>query len=499
MRYIIAFDCGTTAIKAVCIDRQTGKLTTGKAGCLLYLPQANWAEQDPVQLWDALCAASRECVAKAQIDPQEVGGVVICAPWRNIIPLDENGAPLYNSMIWMDARGIDQAARLNAAMGRFVATGQDYFARLMWLKEERPEIWNKAAHIVGLNCYFKYRATGNFFTECSDDFIHTPNADVQAYYNEILSHTGLTEKDLEKFPPSLPSTARVGNLLEDAAETLGLVAGIPVLGGFGDLNAITFGCGCIEDSMTHIYLGTSGWLCETKPYRVDGYGGGNFTLDEQHECTIFSLQTGGRAYDWLISQFYAAEREEVGDAVFDMVNKDVGSVPAGCKGLIATHWLGGELPPLAAKNAKGLFFNITDQHDRRYFARAMLESICFTHRLSLEHYTKLHGAKPESIRVVGGGAMSAEWMQMMADILQIPVHVPANPRYVGTMGAYYCALIGLGLAKDYADAIASQSLGEETIYQPNPDNFAVYDKNFSVYSKLYATLQPLYDELNGKY
>ena len=148
MRYIIAFDCGTTAIKAVCIDRQTGKLTTGKADCLLYLPQANWAEQDPVQLWDALCAASRECVAKAQIDPQEVGGVVICAPWRNIIPLDENGAPLYNSMIWMDARGIDQAARLNEAMGRFVATGQDYFARLMWLKEERPEIWNKDIGLI---------------------------------------------------------------------------------------------------------------------------------------------------------------------------------------------------------------------------------------------------------------------------------------------------------------------------------------------------------------
>ena len=500
MRYIIAFDVGTTAVKAVCIDRQSGKLTTGKADCKLYIPQPNYAEQDPLQLWDALCFASRECVAKAQINPNEVGGVVICAPWRNIIPLDKDGNVLYNSLIWMDARGIDQAARLNRAMNTTDFTGQDYHARLMWLKENEPEVWNNATHIVGLNCYFKYRATGNIFTECSDDFIHTPNPDVQAHYNRVISHTGLTEEDLAKFPPSLPSTACVGKLLREAAGQLGLVEGIPVIGGFGDLNAITFGCGCIEDNMTHIYLGTSGWLCETKFARIPGYGSTHFTLDETHECTTFPLQTAGRAYDWLTQQFYHGERAQMGEDVFTFVNREVASVAPGSDGLIATHWLSGELPPLAAKNAKGLFFNITAEHERRHFARAMLESICYTHRLSLERYIAAHDGKaPDSIRVVGGGAMSDAWMQMMADILRLPVRVPANPRYVGTMGAYYCAMIGLGLAKDYADAIATQSLGEETVYTPNPDNFAVYDKCFSVYSKLYQTLKPLCDELNGVY
>ena len=500
MRYIIAFDVGTTAVKVVCIDRQTGKLTTGKADCDLFFPQPNFVEQDPHQLWDALCTACRECVAKAQPDLSEIGGMVICAPWRNIIPLDKDGNVLHRSLIWMDARGIDQAARLNRSMNTTDFTGQDYHARLLWLKENEPEIWNNAAHIVGLNCYFKYRATGNIVTECSDDFIHTPSPTVQAHYSNVLRHCGFTEEDLAKFPPSLPSTAVMGELLPEAAAQMGLRPGIPVVGGFGDLNAITFGCGCIEDGMAHIYLGTSGWLCETKFERIPGYGRGYFTLDERHENTLFGIQTGGRAYDWLITQFYGAERREMGDDAFEFVNQEVASVEPGCGGMIATHWLGGELPPLAAKNAKGLFFNVTDQHERRHFARAMLESICYTHRLSLESYTAFHGGQaPDSIRVVGGGAMSAAWMQMMADILHIPVRVPANPRFVGTMGAYYCAMIGLGLAKDYADAIASQSLGEETVYVPNPDNFAVYDRNFSVYSKLYTTLKPLYDEINGVY
>ena len=499
MRYIIAFDVGTTAVKAVCIDRETGKLTTGKADCELYLPQLNYAEQDPLQLWDALCHASRECVAKARIDLNEIGGVVICAPWRNIIPLDADGRPLRNSLIWMDGRAIDQAARLNRAMNCTGFTGQDYHARLLWLKENEPDIWRSAAHIVGLNCYFKYRATGNIATECSDDFIHTPNPTVQAHYSDVLRHCGFTEEDLAKFPPSLPSAAVMGHLLPEAAAEMGLIPGLPVVGGFGDLNAITFGCGCIEDGMAHIYLGTSGWLCETKHQRIPGYGGSHFTLDETHENTLFGIQTGGRAYDWLTQQFYSAERRELGDGVFDFVNREIAAVPPGSDGLIATHWLGGELPPLAAKNAKGLFFNITDRHERRHFARAMLESICYTHRLSLEKYATIHGGNPEGIRVVGGGAMSTEWMQMMADILQIPVRVPANPRYVGTMGAYYCAMIGLGLAQDYADAIAGQSLGEETVYLPNEENFAVYNKSFAVYRKLYETLKPLYDELNGIY
>lgn len=499
MRYIIAFDVGTTAVKAVCIDRNTGKLTTGKADCKLYIPQLNYAEQDPLQLWEALCCASRECVSKSQIDLRQIGGVVICAPWRNIIPLDKEGNVLHRSLIWMDARAIDQAARLNRAMNCTSFTGQDYHARLLWLKENEPEVWNNAAHIVGLNCYFKYRATGNIVTECSDDFIHTPNAAVQAHYSNVLRHCGFTEEELAKFPPSLPSTAVMGHLLPEAAEEMGLIPGLPVVGGFGDLNAITFGCGCIEDHMAHIYLGTSGWLCETKHERIPGYGGSHFTLDETHENTLFGIQTGGRAYDWLITQFYSAERAELGEGVFDFVNREIAAVPPGSDGLIATHWLGGELPPLAAKNAKGLFFNITAEHERKHFARAMLESICYTHRLSLERYTEYHGRKPDSIRVVGGGAMSTEWMQMMADILQIPVRVPANPRYVGTMGAYYCAMIGLGLAQDYADAIASQSLGEETVYLPNEENFAVYNKSFSIYRKLYETLKPLYDELNGVY
>ncbi len=130
------------------------------------------------------------------------------------------------------------------------------------------------------------------------------------------------------------------------------------------------------------------------------------------------------------------------------MNKDIAGIPAGSDNLIATHWLNGELPPLS-KNAKSVFFNVTSNHDRRHLVHAVMESICYTHRRYLEHYEKAAGKKLHSIRVVGGGAVSDLWMQMLSDVLQITVEVPESPRYTGAMGTYYCAMVGLGYIKDY--------------------------------------------------
>lgn len=490
MRYILAFDCGTTAVKAVCIECDTEKLVgNGKADCKIWKPHPGWAEQDAEDMWQAVCRASRQCVAS--IDPGDVEGIIFSAPWKHIIPVDEHGVPLRKSIIWMDARAKDQAEVLNSRMGRFVGTGQEYWPRLMWLKEHGPEVWSRARYILGINSYFKFRATGTFSTECSDDFVHTPNPAVQAHYDRVLSAAGLTE-DLEKFPQSRPSSDCVGSLTAEAAKEMGLSEGVPVFAGFSDLTAISVGCGCVKEGMMHIYLGTSSWLAEVQRDRMENYASLYFTQDSKHEGAVFSLQTGARAYEWIIEQFYGHEYQTMGEKVFDYVNREVAEIAAGSQGLIATHWLNGELPPLA-KNAKAVFFNIVEQHDRRYFARAMLESLCYTHRWSLEKVRAHHGTLPKEIRAVGGGATSDVWMQMLADVLQIPVRVPKNPRYVGAMGAYYCALIGLGRLPAYG-AIPDEG---SRLFEPQAKNAEVYEKMSGVYQDLYPALKGLYDRLDG--
>lgn len=494
-KYILSFDCGTTAVKAVIINFEGQVICNAKAEYPLIQLHPGWAEQDPDQLWAAICETSKNAIIKANISPDQIIALVYAAPWKNIIPIDATGNVLRNSLIWMDARASAQAERLNQAAGFFVGTGQEYWPRLMWVKENEPEIWKKAEVIMGLNTYFKWKTTGQIATEPSDDFFHSSNPTLQATYNKIIKAAGL-EEDLSKFPPMKPSTEEVGRTTIQAAKEMGLVQGIPVFGGFGDLPAITIGTGCCQENMVHIYFGTSSWLVDIIKNREDIEAPQYFTFNSQYEGAMFALQTGCFAFDWAVEQFYHTERNILGDGIFDFVNKDLASIPAGSDNLIATHWLNGELPPLS-KNAKALFFNLTSNHDRRHMVHAVMESICYTHKRYLENYEKSVGKKLHSIRVVGGGAVSDLWMQMLADILQITVEVPQSPRYTGAMGTYYCAMVGLGYLENY-DAI-HDSVKIERTFKPRNENAAIYEKLYHIYLKLHPALYDLYCDINGVY
>ena len=495
MGYILAFDVGTTAVKAVLIERETGKMQTAARDTAVIRKQPGWAEQDPDEMWNVVCQSSRECVLKAGISGDEVDGIVISAPWKHVIPLDRNYRPLRQSIIWMDARAKDQAERLNRAMGRYVDNAQGYWARLMWLKENEPDIWARAAHISGINSYLKYRATGNLINECSDDLIHSPDPGLQAYYDEALSAAGISAGDRMKFPEVKACTDRIGLLSKNGAEELGLAAGIPVFNGFGDLPAVYFGSGCMNEGTAHIYLGTSSWFGELLKEQAKDYSPAYFTADRDHQGALFGMTTGARAFEWIIERFYVREKEQLGPDIYQFVEEEIRGIPAGSCDLIVTHWLNGERKPLS-KNGKAVFFNVTEQHDRRHFVHAMLESICYTHRRSLMKYISMHGHAPRRINIVGGGALSGTWMQIMADVLGQPVFVPDNPRYAGAMGAYRCALIGLGIERDFRVA---ESSSNEKRYLPDLSNKDIYDKMFEIYLDLHPSLKPLYDRINGVY
>lgn len=494
---ILAFDCGTTGVKAVLIDYEGHVICYYKDEYPLIQPEPGWAEQDTAILWQSMCNAARGVVEKAGIQGNEIIGLAFAAPWKNIIPIDKDKNVLRNSIIWMDGRANEQAKRLNENMGEFIGTGQEYWPRLMWVKENEPEIWNNAEYIIGLNTFFKWKATGNIATEPSDDFIHSFDPQLQKRYDKILKAAGLLE-DLNKFPPLKLATDRIGGLTSEAADEMGLAKGIPVFGGFGDLVAITIGTGCCKENSSHIYLGTSGWFANLVKSRNTLDPGLWFSFDPYLEGGIWAVQTGCMAFDWAVNQFYNAERKELGDdGAFAFVNSEIKEIPAGCDGLIATHWLNGELPPLGAKNVKAVFLNINSNHNRKHFLKAVMESLCYSHRLGLEQYEKQSGKKVKSIRVVGGGATSDVWCQALADILNIPVEVPEDPRYTGAIGVYYCVMVGLGVLKDYDEIYDAVNI--QKTFKPNEGNNTIYNKLYNVYIKLFPTLEKVYNEINGNF
>lgn len=495
MGYILAFDVGTTAVKAILIDRETEKKHVASGGVDLCQIHPGWAEQDPETIWNVLCATSRRCIEKAEITPGEVEGMVISAPWKHVIPLDKKHQPMRQGIIWMDGRAKDQSARLNQRLGRFTESAQGYWSRLMWMKENEPEIWNQAEYFTGINPYFKFRATGRLVNECSDDLIHSPDTKLQAFYDEVLDAAGITAEERRKFPESRPCSECIGTVTKQGAAELGLLEGIPVYNGFGDLPAVYFGSGCMNKGTAHIYLGTSSWFGELLPEQLDDYSPSYFTADENHQGALFGLTTGARAFDWIIDRFYSHEKKHLGDDIYRFVEDEIRTVPAGSCDLIVTHWLNGENKPLS-KNGKAVFFNVTEQHDRRHFVHAMLESIAYSHKRSLLKYISVHGQPPERINIVGGGALSNVWMQIMADVFGQPVYVSGDPRFVGTMGAYRCAMIGMGIEKDF---VIQENPENEKIFVPDSSNREIYSRIYSLYVDLHPALKPLYDRINGVY
>ena len=382
--------------------------------------------------------AGARALEQAGLRGDVVRSVVFVAPWKGIIPVGVDGDVLRNAIIWMDSRAAAEAERLNEARRGVRRYRSGILATADVAQAPRTGTLGRRAGDHRRNTYLKWMATGVVATEPSDDFISSDRPSLQARYRKFSTRPGSTQ-DIAKFPPSTAAGDIVGPLTEAAAAHLGLPAGVPVFGGFGDLPAITSGANALVAGATHIYLGTSSWLlCVLEaneklesPLRV--------TLNSRYDGAIFCLQSACLAFDWIVEQIYGRERAERGDAFLDFVNEQVAQVGPGAENLLATHWLTGELPPFS-KNAKGVFLNLTPVHDRRHMVRAMMESICYSHRMSIEWFESQAARRLDDIRVVGGGACSGVWMQMLADVLGRTIVVPDAPRFVGAIGAYRCTL-----------------------------------------------------------
>ncbi|MFV0252237.1 MAG: xylulokinase [Beutenbergiaceae bacterium] len=491
---VLAFDCGTGSLKAAVIAPGGSIRAEASAGYRLYQGSGGLAEQDGDEIWTAAVTAGREVLARAAIAPARIGALVFAATWKAILPLAPDGRPLSRAAIWMDSRGREQARTLNQRLGRHIGTGQEFWPRVMRLRQEEPALWHAASSVVGLNTYLKFRATGVLANEPSDDFAFGSDPLTHARYDEVMDAAGLAQ-DRHKFVPPQPAESIVGQLQPTAAAELGLLPGTPVFNGFSDLSAIMVGTGSGAPGRAHIYLGSSSWfvVSSSSPAPMAPL---SFTVSEHLHGAAYVIQSACLAYDWAVAQFYHHEVERLGKAVNLLVNEEVAQVPAGSADLLATHWLNGELPPLS-KNSRGLFLNVTPLHDRRHMVRAVMESICYAHRSSYDAYVAQGGDRLDRIRVVGGGARSDVWMQMLADVLEIPVEVPSNPQSTGTVGAYFATEVGRGSLASFADVDQSQTA--ERSFQPHPAASRTYRRLFAIHDRLHDLLQDTFSALNGLY
>lgn len=502
--YILSHDIGTSSDKAVLVTFEGEVAATCSEPYPTYYPNPAWVEQAPADYWKAVCETSRRIVDENGIEPGDIKGIVFSTQAQGVIPVDRDGKVLYNNITWVDGRAQLQAEHIMKKVGGkkiFTALagtpimGKDCIAEITWLKEERPEIYEKTHLILDVNGYLKFKCTGKMVTELSGASSYGLDLKKKTW----LSVFPLVGIDMKRLPPLVCSTDIVGGLTAEAASECGLAAGTPVFGGCDDVQSAVVGSGMCRDGDVHIYLGTSAWVCATSK-TADKFKHGAAAIqsaDKEMNLIAGITESAGANIQWICDQFFRHEKEEYGDdGIFAYMDEVVKDIPAGSDHLICTPWMLGERCPVSSTTTRATLFNVTMVHTREHLMRSVYEGIGYNLRWVLENYKADYGFGCNDFRIIGGGALDKVWMQIIADITGKSFSVVKDPRNAGAVGAAMVALIGLGHIKSFADTREFVKIDKR--YDPDPANKAIYDKLFADYKEIYYSLSKAYEKANGQ-
>ncbi len=507
--HILAIDLGTGGPKVAFVDLRGRVVAHEIETTKLLLTPPEGAEQDPDDWWDAITRAVHRLVAKAPDEAASLIGVGVTSHWSGTVAVDAAGKAIGNSIIWMDCRGAPQVAKavggrinvmgydprrlakwLQLTGGAPSHSGKDSLAHILWLKEERPDVYDAAERFLEPADYLNLRLTGKAVMshDCAVMYWLTDNRDRDAirYDPQLLSWTGL---DKTKLPPLVPSATVVGELLAEVADDWGIAAGLPVTTAMGDAHAAVVGCGAVKDHEPHLYLGTSSWLSFHLPgKRTDIRNNmaalpaalpGKYFLANEHEAAGACLL---HARDQLK---LVADLEEL--------NEVAATAAPGSGKLIYLPWLNGERTPVDDHTIRGGWTNLSLAHTRADMLRSILEGVAYNSRWLLQVVESFLKRPLGPIVVIGGGARSDLWCQIHADVLQRPIHRVEDYQHAGTRGVALVAAVALGrLSVDDLDGLVEV----EREFTPDPSVAPVYDELYDAFLAMYKATKDIHKGLN---
>jgi len=527
--YVFSYDIGTTGNKT-CLYRIVPRIELVDSCVAEYplhiLPDGG-AEQSVDDWWDAVCKTTSTILSRVKLDRSAIRGIAFCCQMQGSILVDSTGQPLRNPMIWMDIRatrqieeflhtGLIRISGYNALItlkslritGGLAGTAKDPLWKYHWVRENEPRIFRKVHKWLDVKDYLLLRCTGHY--GMTQDSAHlTFLYDTRP--GHLGWHKGLCHTfrvDMRHLPPVVGSTDIVGGLTKEAADALGLSEGTPVFGGGGDLPLITIGSGCVEEYDTHIYIGTSGWLAANVERRILDIG--NFMASIMGAIPgcynyVGEQETSGVCLQWIRDLLAldrvatsaqeiksATERKEPRDP-YEAVNKAAGETPPGAGNIIFAPWLQGNRSPREDPYARGMFFNLSLKADAGMLIRAVMEGVAYHNRWMLQAFEKKM-PRQDSIRLVGGGAKSEVWCQIMADVTGRTVETIENPQNAGAFGAAVVSGVGLGLLPSFHQAKSLVPVKRR--YTPRSEFKEIYDQNFKAFQELYSNNKRLFRLLN---
>jgi xylulokinase len=497
MPLLLGIDIGTSSAKAVLFDPDSAAIlaTAGREYPILR-PAPDRAEQRPEDWWNAVIEVTRRVVALS--GRTDLAAIGLCGQMHGGALLDDAGAPLGDAIIWPDQRTSAEVAELTEPLGaeRFTAIAGTMpatgflGATLLWLKKHHPERLAEVRAVVFPKDYVRYRLTGEIAVDVSDAAA-SALFDVKAarWSAEILASVGLPESI---FPAPLASSAVAGQLTRNAADALGLAAGIPVIAGCADQPAQAFANGLIAPGSVSVTVGSGGQVCnpvasaDKTDTRLHVF---NHALPGMWYVLGATL-SAGLSLRWLRG---VVGLEAQADA-YAMFSAEAATVPPGADGLIFLPYLTGERTPHMDSQARGAFVGLTAYHTRAHLVRAVLEGVAFSLRQALGLALAL-GGSAERVIAAGGAMESAIWRGIIADVLALPLRRTLMTETTG-VGAALLAGVGAGIFADFAQACA-RTARYDAVTEPDIARAALYDTLYDQFVNLYPLLRNDFHRLSG--
>ncbi|MBE2271699.1 MAG: carbohydrate kinase [Anaerolinea sp.] len=507
MNYLITIDVGTSSTKTALWDAHGSTLAEAAHAYPLTRPEALWAEIDPLLWWEAVGVTVRQVIAASGIAPRDVIGIGMDAVGWTMIPVDAQVNPLHPALIWLDRRAGEQTRWLKALPNadRLIALGgnpldEAYITpKLLWLKQQHPDIFDAAYRFLDATGFITAKLTGEFICDTTQaygyHFFDVANLCWDAPAAEAI---GIP---LDKLPGLCAPTQVAGTLTANAASHLGLPEGIPVIAGCLDAAAGALGAGVTRVGHTNEQGGQAGGMAVSLdrvvieprlifcPHVIPG------------QYILQAGTVGGGSLGWFRDQFGQIEASAAAllhQSPFELFSQQAASSTVGANGLIFLPYMAGERTPLWSSTVRGSFIGLTYTTTRADMLRAIMEGCAFAVYDNLQ-IAEEHGVTVSEYLGSGGATQSAVWCQIKADIYGKPFIV-ARRRDGGegghSLGLFALTAYGIGLVDDIAACVESL-LPNRTVYEPSAKHHALYQELFGVYRRISRKLLDDFDQLTA--
>ncbi|WP_336249474.1 FGGY-family carbohydrate kinase [Stomatohabitans albus] len=502
--YLLGIDMGTGGARAG-VFSTTGTLKgVGTSEWETTYPRPGRAEQNPDDWWQCVVTAVRQAMDTAQVHPDAIAGISVDSTSATVVTVDANDKPLRPAMLWMDVRAIEQAEQLRATgdpalkySGHGPVSAEWGAPKLIWIRDNEPEVFEQAKVITDCTDWLIHELTGEWtISTCHAAAKYFYDSDTGGWPTSLYEKAGALEV-LDKFPRRmLPPGALAGELTTRAAEDMGLRAGIPVAEGIIDAYAGAIGLGVVSPGKLALITGSSHVMIgqSQTPLHAPGLWGTFTDAIIPGEYTIEAGQAStGTIVNWFKNTL-ALQASKDDRGAYEALNAWAADIPIGCDGLVMLDHFQGNRAPYSDPRSRGMFWGLSLAHTEGHLYRAILEGICFGTE-NIFRTMRENGYPPEEVVVSGGPTKSRLWMQMHADVSNVPLvftDVTEGP----ILGSAMLAGVGAGLFDHLPDA-ASAMVKVVEVLEPDPQAHEAYQFNYQAYLDTYPAMKTLMGRMSA--